>query len=331
MTRAKRHFRYPLSAFRSSSGFTLMELMVVMGIIVLMLGMGVLAFNALTGNRSISMAQNQVAATLGRARAIAMNQSGNEPVAYGVFFFRDPQNDRTAMAILRVPSVGSSDADPYDNYKAWTVGVRYNIGDHVVAIVTDISIGARKLVTARRFQALQAHTANYTNRPPLDGTQSNVSNAYWMEVSPFPDADIPAGEEIQYLPNGIGLQTLQEQMMPPAIEHYLRTGVILFDRQGRLEYLPYRITPTSTIGAQLGLTGPLPPLGVNLYSQCGVVLYENEQFRSQPFASDADLTFILPGQTTPLAADEANEEGWLDQNTSLLLVNRYSGELLKAR
>ena len=63
MTRAIRH--------HECRGFTLMELMVVMGIMVLILGMGVLVYNTLTGNRSISMAQNQVAGMLARARAMA--------------------------------------------------------------------------------------------------------------------------------------------------------------------------------------------------------------------------------------------------------------------
>jgi Tfp pilus assembly protein FimT len=77
-------------------GFTLTEMVVVIGIIVLVVALSLPAFNFITGSRSIESAQNQISAIIGRARA---NAIGLQKV-YGVFFFIDPGTDRVNVAMI---------------------------------------------------------------------------------------------------------------------------------------------------------------------------------------------------------------------------------------
>ena len=342
MTRANRQ--------HEARGFTLMELMVVMGIIVLMLSMGVLAFSTLTGRRSISMAQNQVAGMLGRARALAVNDPDTTvPAAYGVCFFLDQQTDRSAMALIRVTALN----DTQQNSKAWTENVYYYPGDQVLAIVRDTFEGNRP--QARLFRCKQPHQSHsfplpQSNRPPrYPGEDPNYTESYpmqnlwWVEVQSAGASTV--NDDIELLPVGVGVQTANDVTAVDTAnglvyDRYLRTGVILFDKQGRLEHLDYRITGDTTLGQRIGLA-PAGSIGgsnatytYTLYSQLGVVLYDTEMFRNQSGFTEGDRSPLvqIPGLAAPTpAANEVPEENWIDANGTLLLVNRYSGELLRAR
>src|SRR5689334_2041290 len=85
------------------AGFTAVEIMLVVAIMVLLLAMAVPAFNFITGSRSTDAAQNLVSAMLGRARAYAIS---SEKYA-GVAFFVDPATGRSTMALVEANS-GSS-------------------------------------------------------------------------------------------------------------------------------------------------------------------------------------------------------------------------------
>src|SRR5436305_737622 len=77
------------AAHRFRSAFTLTEILIVLGIIVLMLAIAVPALNIIRGNRSVDSAVNQVSALLGRARSEAIGLQ----ITTGVMFFRDPRTD----------------------------------------------------------------------------------------------------------------------------------------------------------------------------------------------------------------------------------------------
>lgn len=81
-------------------GYTLTEILVVIGIIVLVLALAVPAFNVLNGNRSVSAAENQLSAMLGRARQLALYY-GRE---VGLVFYEDPASTRSAAALVWVTS-----------------------------------------------------------------------------------------------------------------------------------------------------------------------------------------------------------------------------------
>lgn len=75
-------------------GFTLIEMLVVMGIIVLAIAMAVPTIRALTGSKSQSVAQNTISAFLARTRAEAIGLQQVE----GVLFFVDPATGRVNLA-----------------------------------------------------------------------------------------------------------------------------------------------------------------------------------------------------------------------------------------
>ena len=78
-------------------GFTLVELLIVIGLIVLVIALAVPAFKAMTGGRSIDAAQNQLAAVLGTRRAEAI---GLQKVR-GVFFYLDPATERVNAILVQ--------------------------------------------------------------------------------------------------------------------------------------------------------------------------------------------------------------------------------------
>src|SRR5688572_3817665 len=75
---------------RRRSGFTLTELLIVIGIIILMIALAVPLLRVLSGNRSQTAVANQMAGLLGEARLKALGLQ--RPV--GVFFYLDPATDR---------------------------------------------------------------------------------------------------------------------------------------------------------------------------------------------------------------------------------------------
>ncbi len=74
-------------------GFTLIELVITLGIIVLLLAVATPALNLLSGQRSLESAQNQIAAELGvvRARVLSLQRDG------GLIFYLDQATNRVAM------------------------------------------------------------------------------------------------------------------------------------------------------------------------------------------------------------------------------------------
>ena len=81
--------------------FTLAEVLVVMVIMVLLIALVVPAFRALSGQRSVSAARNQVAAMIVRAREEAIGLQDYR----GIFFYLDPATDRVVGTLVRAAPV----------------------------------------------------------------------------------------------------------------------------------------------------------------------------------------------------------------------------------
>jgi type II secretory pathway pseudopilin PulG len=89
------------------AAFTLVEILIVIGIIVLVLAMAVPAFNYMTGARSIEAAENTISAMLGRARAEALRKQ--EP--RGIAFFINPTTNRLTMGMVYYDPSGTGAID----------------------------------------------------------------------------------------------------------------------------------------------------------------------------------------------------------------------------
>ncbi len=106
-------FCIPRSALRRRA-FTMMELLIVIGIVVLLLALSVPAFTWLTGSSSVAGAENTVSAMIGRARGDALGLQRDT----GVLFFIDPASQRVALAEVTAISGGPVPLDPADAIEA---------------------------------------------------------------------------------------------------------------------------------------------------------------------------------------------------------------------
>jgi prepilin-type N-terminal cleavage/methylation domain-containing protein len=84
--------------------FTLTELLVVIGIIVLVLAFSVPMFNIMSGERSVEGGQNVISAMLQRARARAISVQDKR----GMFFFEDPATGQYTLAVVKLVNVGAT-------------------------------------------------------------------------------------------------------------------------------------------------------------------------------------------------------------------------------
>jgi prepilin-type N-terminal cleavage/methylation domain-containing protein len=79
-------------------GFTLVEMLIVISVIVVIIAMTVPIFKAMSGDRSVDSAQNMVSAMLQRARARAIGLQSPR----AVFFYEDQATKKTAMVLVRI-------------------------------------------------------------------------------------------------------------------------------------------------------------------------------------------------------------------------------------
>ncbi len=327
--------RTPHTTRSPRRGFTLVEILIVVGILMLLLGLSVAALNAISGNRSTAAASNLVSAMLARARTMALNDTGPEASDYGVFFFLDRTQDRTAMVLVKRTNGMLTDADGLEQYKGWKNGWAYlgaanptpppqfidaPEGQRVLYVVRDALEKDQNNNDRLRVAWYQRTVANPAsdNSPPATGG----TNAEWADVV-LGDTDSYVGvgdTDIQYLPAGIGLQLVNE---PRAVsDRYLRTGAIFFDRQGRLDALPYAVRHDSKLGIMMKLTSDLT---ANVVSQFGVALFDLPAFGGNPNNTEGDLAYAVPGLNPPV--DETAEETWIDTNALVQMVNRANGTL----
>lgn len=328
------------------TAFTLAEILVVLLIIVLLLAAAVPAFRALTGSRSIDTTQNLVAAMLGRARTLALNDKSH-PI--GVFFHLDPATDRTVLRLVQLNDASLDDPDPFDQYKGWATGVSYKQADltatppiradRVAFITIDNDVkkadGSTGKPMVKIYRCIQSHTSATGNAPPAI-ENAPFANDYWEEYREGNLSLVP-NTDPQVLPADVGVQLINDPRTTSpatAVDRYVRTGLILFDPMGRLAYRRYRVAYDSPLGLVLHLDsnrrdlGSVSGAGTRLYSCYGLTIYPLDEFRGRPGASEGDYSFAVPGlNAPPTLQDERDEEKWLDDNTTPLLINRYSGTI----
>jgi type II secretory pathway pseudopilin PulG len=328
-------------------GFTLVEMLVVLGIMIVILVSAVPVFNTMTGNHSLAAAQNQVAAALGTARSDAVYYRQT----IGMFFFVDPTTGQVAMAEVQ--------ADPQTNggttYVPGTTYAPIGISPNNSLTPNNGSVNALELVN------------NW------DSTQGKF--IYYRDF-----VLLPANVGIALNNNYYGY-VYSSGSTSQTFDRYVRLGAVLFDANGMLTSIPFAVqeirqtpnavaTPVSQLGRRLGLHGVTPsdatasgdlasilpatggpslptgqpgfsPPASGLYpliSQVALVFYDRDAFLNQKSQAgdsftDQDLQYQLPSQsgTNVTPADKADEETWLDQNGTAVLVSPNNGSLINAK
>lgn len=315
--------------------FTLTEILVVIGVIVLIIALAVPAFDLIRGSRSTDAAENLVGAVLARARAEALESGGDR----GVAFFLDPVTGRYTAALVRPATLQAS---------VYSSGIAYRQFDVVVS-------GASP---TRYFMALEDTNAG---QGPPSGTYP-AANQQWAETDGIA-FDVLPGSDFVTLPVGVGIALIDNCLyqssagsppLPPLPANrfddaYLAVGVVLFDGGGRAVQRRFSLPGAGVIGRRLGLLinpiqlpgrdtfniddeltrGAQP--GVNGMSDprlsgLGVALYDLFAFQGRGF-DNLDPQYLNQDYR---GGPERAEEQWIDENAVQLLVNRFNGTLIRA-
>ncbi len=332
----------------AQTGFTLTELLIVIGIIVLMIGLAVPVLGILTGNRSVDAAQNIIQSMLNDARMQAIGQQRDT----GVLFFVSPVTARVSMVMVQ-----ASDAQSIDGQLNLT-----NPPDVYLDLVPDRD--EVPLTPGVMAQVIDNCSVNAGNQ--------RLDDAYIGYTADLPLSNPPITRT--NFRNWHAPDLLNPQVSPPG-QTLLYGGVILFDSRGHLvsrtygfrlanpdpnnlnsnTWIPtemgsflYYNTDTLTL-ARRGVgdgNGHYTPglqgaAGFPPESKFGIVLFNQEQFLSRGFAlndaqrrgggapSNGSLAGTYNANWRGTNVSESAEETWIDQNSVPLLVNRYTGALVK--
>jgi len=281
-------------------GFTLTELLIVIGLIVLVIALAVPAFKAMSGGRSIDAAQNQLAAVLGAARAEAI---GLQKVR-GVFFFLDPSTERVNALLVQESDYRPllADKPPVDpDYYLDAVPDRD-------PIALPVGVGLQGIDNAE-FNGSNRRDDGYIgyNPGPLPGgTRCGgviLFDGFGRVINKF----------VGFHLGGLDVLTGGKQVRPT------RLGEV-FGYQP-MDTPPKHFVPQQVVGGGTSPMSKMPPL-----SLFGFVLYDAEPFKAQGF-TDNDPQF--DNTAGNYAAKEMDEEKWLDKNGVPVLINRYNGTLVR--
>ncbi len=319
------------------SAYTLIEVLVVAVVIVLMLGMALPVFRAITGSRSEAGASNIIASMLGRARddAIGLQQP------YGVAIIYNPSLQTSSLAEVYFPSVqvwtGAGVMVPQQGYLSYTVSTAN--GSYTYYYINNGSVYSNG-----------TYTITMTSGPPSSYSASIQAG---MQAVGGPPLEIVPDTDLVPLPAGVGVQTISNCNFggsSPArrlSDGYLSFGVILFDGKGRLNAYNYGVSAASKLAQAGSLGRDYPATNTNtgylgVPSQFGLVVYQRDAWLNQKPTlsngySDALYQDGIPTSSTAALQDYNNgstpspysEENWLDQNATPLLIDRYTGTLIK--
>jgi prepilin-type N-terminal cleavage/methylation domain-containing protein len=275
--------------------FTLTEMLIVMGIIVVVALVAVPSFRALTGGRSIEGAENQISAAMARARTEAL---GLQEVR-GILFFRDPDTQRIGMALVRARNA----TPPY---------ILDLTPDHD-RLLLPAGVGVQMIATAPLNDRYLGYVNYDKSKPPpkvsyggavlFDGQGRVIADTYRMGIRVDPDG---AGPQ-PYVATDMG--------------RFLYDNVSLANSTNP----PDANLPTDTDPAWTG------SVGMVLYDEEAFTSANN---KADGHSTDFDSDFAGQPYTAvngTYAPEEAAEEQWLDQNATPVLVNRYNGTLVRSQ
>lgn len=177
-----------------------------------------------------------------------------------------------------------------------------------------------------------------TDTTSTASADSTMINANWERVRTNRISRVEELEELR-LPPGTGVQLMIDPGNTTDADRYVRTGVVMFDSQGRLSFDSFVITKDSQAGKVMGLTADT----IALTPAFGLVAYDQIEFKRNPSFSENDYVYPNSGIDLLLKSpyfvrpadnpvygyvnNEKPEETWLDENSVPILINRYSGSL----
>ncbi|HZL35721.1 MAG TPA: hypothetical protein VFC78_10465, partial [Tepidisphaeraceae bacterium] len=274
------------------------------GIILLFVLLAVPAIRALSGQRSIAGAQNELSAMIVRAREEAIGLQDYR----GIMFYVDPGTDRVVGALVR------------------TVGVRkanyaYSSMNHYATVWLDLVPDRDSLMLPVGIR-LQTITGNFDQTgtssggpPPPTATDRYIG----YNIPPNTPITVPVGGVILFDGNG--------RLVSKSY------GLACYDEASNITGMGSLLGCTApTNGADIFVIGtgnPLatPPVAFPMTSCFGVVLFDNSAFTAAGFA-DTDPSYS--GSAYSLTGPEGLEEAWIDANATPVFINRYNGTLIKS-
>lgn len=282
--------------------FTLIEVLVVIGIIVILIGLAVPALGLLTGSRSIDRAENNLSAMLGRARADAIGLQKD----VGVLFFVNPndglvtcaevvETDKPASGIIAEVHL---DLLPDRDFMQLPKGVMAQVIDNC-ALDDNGTPNDASDDTVRLDDAYLGY-----NTAVARGTVPQVS---YGGVILFDSGGRLVSRTYAFRGNK-GSTTDRTDLM-----HLLLDKSITSTTTGSVQDIfPY---PVNTAA------GAFIPLQRSAF---GLVLIDGEGFANNGDNIDPQAT-----GAPAITANERGEETWIDENSVPLLVNRYNGTLVR--
>lgn len=128
--------------------------------------------------------------------------------------------------------------------------------------------------------------------------------------------DVVAETDVQYLPGGVSIAFQHQtgganytyRLVGNAEDLY---GLIMFNSQGHFMHSTYRVNDDRELGRRLGLTSNIVTSdGEPPYTQPAFLLFERSAFDN--------------------ITDTGDRIDWLNDNASVLLINRYNGTLTRS-
>ena len=315
---ARRHAGTRSIGRRSGGGFTLVELLIVLAIIVLVAAIAVPSFRAMTGARSTEAVHNQLSALLGRARADAVAVQK----VHGVAFFLDPAGTGRVQAYVVREVQRPANAEAVDDEAGVDVYLDL-MADRDPLLMPD-GVGLQMVDDADV-------DVNDVDNPNDDVRQDDAYVGF--NTVAVNGVDVTFGGAILF--DGYGrvvgrrfaYSCYQEVPDPPAgIDKVPSTFAEVWRMTitGASDNLVPWVEPPPS--ADTG-TDPLP-----LRSQFGFVAYDAEAFANSTTSGGTAFTAgdpqleATPGDYDP---DELEEERWIDDNAVPELVNRNNGTLVR--